>query len=130
MPPTDAVSAAVCAVVTAETVAVNPVVADPAGTVTDPGTLTALLLLPRPTVSPPVPAAALRVTVHASVAEPVTELLAQLNPLKTLCTPAAARPVPLRLTVAVLGEALSLILMAPVAVPVTGGSKATVRVAV
>jgi len=41
-PPSDAVSVAVLAAVTAATVAVNPAVVAPAGTVTDAGTLTAL----------------------------------------------------------------------------------------
>jgi hypothetical protein len=68
-----AVRVAVWAVVTAETVAVNPALVAPAGTVTDAGTVTALLLLERLTASPPVPAAAESVTVHASVPEPVMD---------------------------------------------------------
>ena len=83
MPPADAVSVALCVVVTAETVAVNPALVAPAGTVTDPGTVTALLLLERLTVRPPVPAAADRLTVQASLPAPVNELLAQLTPLST-----------------------------------------------
>jgi hypothetical protein len=48
--PAVAVNVAVCAVVTAETVAENPVVLEPAGTVTVEGTATAELLLDKLTV--------------------------------------------------------------------------------
>ena len=111
--------------VTDATVAVNPALVAPAGTVTEPGTVTALLLLDKLTASPPVPAAAESVTVQASLADPVIELLAQLSALRT---PAAACPLPLRLMVAVLGEALSVRDRAPVAVPADVGAKLTVRV--
>lgn len=77
MPPADAVSVALCAVVTAETVAVNPALPAPPGTVTDLGTLTALLLLVRLTVSPPLAAGAVRATVHATLPEPVIEFWLQ-----------------------------------------------------
>jgi hypothetical protein len=46
---------------------------------TDGGTVTAELLLARLTLMPPVGAALLTVTVHASVAAPVRELVVQLN---------------------------------------------------
>ena len=62
-----AVSVTVCVEVTAATVAVNAALVAPAATVTDAGTVTALLLLARLTANPPVPAAAVSVTVHASV---------------------------------------------------------------
>jgi hypothetical protein len=65
-----AVSAAVCVVLTAETVAAKFALAAPAGTVTEAGTTTAELLLARFTVTAPL-GAALRVTVHASVPAPV-----------------------------------------------------------
>jgi hypothetical protein len=46
---------------------VNAAVVVPAGTVTDAGTVTEVLLLARVTANPPVGAAALSVTVQASV---------------------------------------------------------------
>ena len=126
-PPADAVRMALWAVVTEDTVAVNPALVAPAATVTDPGTLTALSLLDRLTASPPLPAAAFRVTVHASLPDPVNEFLLQLKPLSA---PDAAWPVPLRLTEPVLGEALSVIVMLPLAVPVAVGLKTTESTAV
>ena len=117
---------AVWAVVTAETVAVNPAVVEPAGTVIDAGTVTALLLLDRLTASPPVLAAADSVTVQASLPEPVKEALAQLS---ALSTPAVVCPVPLRLIVAVLRDELSVSVRVPVTVPVVVGSRLTVTVA-
>ena len=74
VPPADAVSVAFCALVTEATVAVNPLLEDPAGTVTDAGTVTALLLLESETENPPVPAEVVRVTVHASPPAPVYAL--------------------------------------------------------
>lgn len=62
-----AVNVAVWVVVTAVTVAEKAPLVDPAGTVTDAGTVTALLLLARVTANPPAGAAALSVTVQASV---------------------------------------------------------------
>ena len=117
---------AVSSVVTAETVAVNPALVAPAGTVTDPGTVTALLSLDRLTASPPGAAGAERLTVQASLPDPVIELWLQL---RAFSVPAAACPVPLKLIVAVLGEALSLTVMLPLALPVAVGPKATERVA-
>jgi hypothetical protein len=107
--------------------AVKPVLLDPAGTVTDAGTVTALLLLDRPITSPPLPAAALNVTVQASLPDPVNELELQLSPLSA---PAADCPVPLRLIAAVVGDALSETVTLPLAAPVTVGSKVTASVAV
>ncbi len=74
MLPAEALTMAVCAVLTADTVAVNPALVAPAGTLTDAGTLTALLLLLRLTVSPLYGAAPVSTTVHASVPAPVNEL--------------------------------------------------------
>lgn len=121
-----AVSIAVWVVVTAATVAVNPVEVAPAGTVTDAGTVTALLLLVRFTISPPGPAAAVSITVQAPLPAPVNELVAQL---RALSAPGAALPVPLRLIAAKPGEALLLILRTPLAAPATAGWKTTVRTA-
>src|SRR6185312_8605952 len=118
---------AVCAVLTDETLAVKPALAAPAGTVTEDGTVTALLLLDRPTASPPDPAAADKLTVHASLPEPVIEPLLHVT---ALSTPEAACPVPLRLTDAEPAEALSLSTRFPVTAPDVVGLKVTDRVAV
>src|SRR6185437_853718 len=56
-PPAEAVSVAVCAIVTSATVAVNWTVVAPAETVTDAGMVTASSLLERVTASPLLPAA-------------------------------------------------------------------------
>jgi hypothetical protein len=74
---------------------VNPALVALAGTVTVPGTVTAELLLDKLTISPPLGAAAFKVTVHASVPDPAMDPLLQYNALS------AAVPVPLRLTDAV-----------------------------
>jgi hypothetical protein len=104
-PPAVAVSVTVCAVLTEDAVAVNPALILPTGTVTVDGTVIALLLLARLTVRPPLPAAALRVSVQASAADPIRALLVQLNELKI--APPAVAPVPLRpITIAPLLEAL------------------------
>lgn len=78
LPPAVAVRVAVCAVVTLEAVMVKPARVPPACTVTDPGTVTAVLLLARVTVRL-LPAAALRVTVQATLAGPVIETWSQDN---------------------------------------------------
>jgi hypothetical protein len=69
-----------------------------AGTTTVAGTVTAALLLVSPTLKPPLPAAALSVTVQLSLPEPVIDALLQVSPLKV---PAAAAPVPVKLITAV-----------------------------
>lgn len=76
-PPAVAVMVAVCVVLTAVAVALNDALTDPAGTVTDAGTLSAVLLLARLTAMPPVGAAAVSVTEHASDAAPVSDPLLQ-----------------------------------------------------
>ena len=73
-PPAEAVNVAVCAVVTAAMVAVNPALVAPEGTVTDAGMVTASSLLERDTTSPLLPAAPVRLAVHASLPAPTTEL--------------------------------------------------------
>jgi hypothetical protein len=90
--PALAVRVAVCAVLTEETVAVKAAVVEPAATVTEAGTVTALLLLARLTAKPPVGAAAFRVTVQLSVPDPVNDPLVQLSALNI------GTPMPLRLT--------------------------------
>jgi hypothetical protein len=76
-----AVRVTVTELLTDETVATNPAVVDPAGTVTEAGTVTALLLLARPTAKPPVGAAAFNVTVQLSVPAPVIDPLAHVSAL-------------------------------------------------
>jgi len=60
---------------TADAAAVKPALVAPAGTVTVAGTVTAALLLDRPTLSPPVGAAVFNFTVHALFANPDTDAL-------------------------------------------------------
>jgi hypothetical protein len=80
-----------------------------AGTVTEPGTATELLLLARLTVRPPVGAAPDRLTVHTSASDPVIEVLLQETALTVGIT---AMPAPPMLTVAV--GALLVIVTMPV----------------
>jgi hypothetical protein len=92
-----AVSVTDCAEVNAETVAVNAALVALAGTVNVAGTVTAVLLLERLTASPPVGAAALSVTVQASVPAAENEPLVHESAERA----AVEAPVPLRLTTAV-----------------------------
>ena len=73
--------------------AVNPTLVAFAGTVTVLGIVTAELLLDRFTLSPPLGAAAVSVTVHASDSDPVMAPLLQCSALNPAI---AAVPVPLR----------------------------------
>ena len=91
-PPVLAVRVTDCAVVTEVTVAVNPALVALAGTTTVAGTVTAVLLLLNPTLTPPLPAAELSVTVQLSLPAPVRDALVQDNELKV---PDTAVPVPL-----------------------------------
>ena len=75
--PAVAVSVTVCAAVTAATVALKLALVALGTTVTETGTVTAGLLLARVTAMPPESAAAVRVTVQASVPAPVIEALEQ-----------------------------------------------------
>ena len=68
---------------TAAAVAVKFALVAPAGTVTEAGTVTTLLLLAKLTVNPPVAAAALRVTVQLSVPAPVNDALPQVRAFNT-----------------------------------------------
>ena len=90
--PVLAVRVADCAVVTEDMFAANAALLAPSGTVIAAGTVTEVLLLAKFTVNPPL-AAALRVTVQASVPAPVIDPFVQLRPLRT------GTPVPLRLIV-------------------------------
>ena len=96
--PALAVRVTACAVVTDDTVATNPALVALAGTTTVVGTVTAALLLVKPTLKPPLPAAVVSVTVHASLPAPVIDALLHDNALNAAGT---AVPVPVRLTTAV-----------------------------
>jgi hypothetical protein len=93
--PALAVKVTACPVVTADTVAVNPAPLALAGTSTVAGTVTAALLLTRDTLKPPLPAGPLRVTVQASLPDPVMDALLQESVLKVTGTVVPA-PVPVR----------------------------------
>jgi hypothetical protein len=89
------------------------------------GTVTAELLLARPTTNPPVAAAAFNVTVQLSVPAPVIDPLVQLNALST------GTPFPVRvITVEVPLEELLVKVSEPDAAPLAVGSNCTVIVAV
>ena len=121
--PKVALSVAVCAVLTAATVAVKLALVAPATMTTEDGTVTAEEVLDRLTTWPPVGAGALRVTVQVSVAAFVSEALAQLRLL------GIANPVPLKATVEVVPvEELLVKVNAPLAVPAVVGLKPIVRV--
>jgi hypothetical protein len=124
-----AVMVALSVVVTAEAVAVKAAVVAPLATVTDAGTITALLLLLRFTGRPPLLAAEVRVTVQASVVAPVSELLLHETALGAEAE--TVWPVPLRLTVAT-PPAVALLLMVSVSAraPAVVGSKVIAIVAV
>jgi hypothetical protein len=112
-------------VVTALAVAVKLALVAPAAIVTDPGTVTAVLLLARLTAVALV-AAEVSVTVHATVPAPVSDPPLQERALSVGAT--GACPVPLRLIVAV--AALLLIAIDPAKEPAVAGSKLIVSVAV
>ena len=88
-----------------------------AGTVTEPGTVTALLLLTRLTLMPPAGAGPDKFTVQASASDPVIEVLLQDTELTVGET---AVPVPLRLT-AVVGALLEIV-SCPDTEPAVAGS--------
>jgi hypothetical protein len=112
-------------VLTEDTAAVKLAVVDPAATLTVAGTVTAVLLLVRPTTNPPPAAATFSVTVQLSVPAPVIDRLVQLSPLNT------GTPVPLRLiTVDVPLEELLVNVSWPATAPAAAGSNCTVSVAV
>ena len=120
-----AVRVTVCAVLTEETVAVKLALLAPAATVTEAGTVTALLLLARFTTNPPLAAAVFSVTVQVSVPAPVIDPLLQLSPFST------GTPVPLRLTkVEAPVDELLVMVREPEAAPAVVGSNCTVSVAV
>lgn len=77
-----AVKIAGCAEFTAAMVAVKPALVEFAGTMTETGTAADASLLERFTVDPPLGAAALKVTVQASVPAPVIDPLVQASALR------------------------------------------------
>jgi hypothetical protein len=112
-------------VLTDKTVAVKVAVVAPAATVTEAGTVTAELLLARPTANPPLAAATFSVTVQLSVPVLVIDPLVQVNPLNS------GVPDPLRLTtVDVPLDELLVKVSEPVSEPAAVGSNCTVSVAV
>lgn len=126
--PALAVNVAVWAVLTAETLAVKPVLVDPAGIVTVAGTVAAALLLDRLTVNPPLCAAAVKVSMHESVLVPVMLPLLQESALNAgIGLPEEPDvPVPPRFTTAVDPvEELLLMVSCPAANPVAAGSNCT-----
>lgn len=119
-PPAAAVSVAVWFEVTADAVAVKIALVAPAATVTDPGTVTELLLLESATAWPPAGAAAVRVTEQASVPAPVIEEFVHKT---VLSVPAVGWPVPLRpITTVPFVEAVLVTVSDPVAAPAVVGS--------
>jgi len=79
--PSLAVSVTLCALVTADELAVKEALLAPLATVTEAGTVSALELLLSRTEIPPEPAGALRLTVQESVVAPVSDVWLQENPL-------------------------------------------------
>jgi hypothetical protein len=107
-----AVSVTDWALLTKAALAVNLAVAAVAGTVIELGTLTALLLLARLTIRPPVGAEPDKVTLHASASDPVIDVLAQDT---ALMVGGRVVPAPLKATVTV--GALLEIVNCPVTAP-------------
>jgi hypothetical protein len=93
--PSVAVNVAACAVLTEATVAVKMVLLVPVGTLTEAGTVTDELLLERLTLTPPLGAAPLSVTVQVSVPDPVNDEPLQARAFNV---GTVAVPVPVRLT--------------------------------
>ncbi len=124
--PEVAVSVTVCEELTAVTVALNPTLVDPAGTVTLAGTVTVVLLLASWMLIPPVGAAAVSVAVHASV--PALLMDAWLHEIAF--SVGTAVPVPLRLTTRLPCAELLATVNWPVAAPAVTGLNCTFSVAV
>jgi hypothetical protein len=119
-----AVSVAVCAELTALTVAVKLALMDPAGTVTVAGIATALMLLLSLTAVPPEGAGEPNVIVQLSVPAPVIAALVQARP-PDFNAPALT-PVPLRpILIVGLVDELLLIVSVPVSDPTAAGSNFT-----
>lgn len=115
-------SVAVWAVLTDATVAAKLVLAEPAGTVMEAGTVTAELLLESATVNPPLGAGALRAMVQVSLPDPVMDELAQERAVST------GTPVPLKaIDVEEPVDELLTSVNRPLAAPARVGSNCTVN---
>lgn len=96
--PVVAVSVTDWVLLTEATFAVKAALVAAAGTVTELGIVTAALLVPSPTLNPPVGAGPDKLSVHGSAIDPVIEVLLQDS---ALTAGVAVAPVPLRLTTCV-----------------------------
>jgi hypothetical protein len=125
-PPAEAVNRTVCGPPAGVTTAEKAALVAPAATITEDGTVTVALLLARFTEKPPSAAAAFNVTVHASVPEPIIELLLHASDVNVGAGAFTARPVPLRLITSVPLIAASLVTVnKPFAAPEVDGSNCT-----
>jgi hypothetical protein len=107
---------------------VNPALTASAGTATVLGTITAELLLDRFTISPPLGAEVVSVTVQVSVPNPVMAPLLQDSALNA-AEPVPVVPVPLKLITGVPDvEELLATINCPVAVPAAAGLNCRFRV--
>jgi hypothetical protein len=124
-----AMSATDCDELTDDTVAVNPTLVALPGTVTEPGTFTALLLLARFTLIPPLGAAAVSVTVHASEPAPVIEALVHERALNVGKVLPESAPLPCSLIlVAGLTDVPVITLNSPIVSVEAFGLKCTLKV--
>lgn len=123
--PCVAVSVTVSELVTAAALAVKLALLAPEGTVTEAGTMMALLLLARLTGNPVLGAAALMLTVQLSVPAPIIEELVHVRP----DSDAVVEPLPCSFTELVAAWAVELViavtLSSPVVSVVEPGSKRT-----
>jgi hypothetical protein len=120
-----AVSVTVWTELSAEAAAVNTALVAPVGTVTNAGTVTALLSLVKLTLTSLLVAISI-VTVQTSVVEPVSKLLAHVSPLSVAAGAASvpagtAVPVPLMFTASGEAPVESVIITLPEAAPGTVG---------
>jgi hypothetical protein len=129
-PPAAADKVAVCAAVTAATVALNPALSEPAATVTVAGTVTEALLLARFTAMPPAGAAAVSVTAQLSLPVPTMLSLSHETALSDagLAVLPVLAPVPLSVMVDVPESELLTTVRSPAAEPAAVGRYCTVTV--
>ena len=125
--PCVAVSVTVCVAVTPDTFATKLALAACEGTDTEVGTITALPLLARSTVKPPLGAGAVNVTLQVSVPAPIIDELAQLSPAReapeeVACPLPCSLAVPATVTFALV---IALTLSCPVKSVADPGSKPT-----
>ena len=130
-PPSVAVNVAACALLTNATLAVKLALFAPDGTFTEIGTETERLLLDKLTLTPPLGAAPLSVTVHASDPDPVMDELLQDRPFSETSPRPGLEPFPCNLTAAA-GEEVDdedpvMIFSCPVVSDAAVGSKCTFR---